>query len=316
MHMLPYTRWAVVLAGGDGRRLRSLARFISGDDRPKQFCHVFGTQSLLQDTLARLSTTVASAATLCVVTRDHQCYYGPELATLEARRIVEQPESRGTAAAVAYALRRIEGAAAQPGVVGFFPSDHYFARPLAMQHAVAEAYSAALRHPHHVFLVGAEATDPEVDYGWIEPGSPLTTSVAGITRIEHVHHVQRFWEKPSLDVARALLGRRCLWNTFIVIGHAHAFDGVFEETQPALWSHFAPLGRPDLGAAEASLAREIYRDAPVVDFSRDVLQRVSDRLAVVPLANAGWTDLGRPGRVMTALKDTSAVTPAVQQRAG
>ena len=70
--MLPYTRWAVVLAGGDGRRLQSLARLLSGDDRPKQFCHVFGAQSLLQDTLARLSTTVASPATLCVVTRNHQ----------------------------------------------------------------------------------------------------------------------------------------------------------------------------------------------------------------------------------------------------
>ena len=310
--MLPYTRWAVVLAGGDGRRLQSLARLISGDDRPKQFCHVFGTRSLLQDTLARLSGTVARPATLCVVRRDHECYYRSELAAFEERQIVEQSESRGTAAAIAYALRRIESVAAQPGVVGFFPSDHYFAHPLAMQHAVAETYSAALRHPHHVFLVGAEATAPEVDYGWIEPGSPLTTSVAGITRSEHVHCVERFWEKPSADVARALLGRRCLWNTFIVIGHAHAFEGVFEQTQPALWSRLAPLARPGLGAAEASLARELYRDAPMVDFSRDVLRRVSDRLAVAPLTNAGWTDLGRSARVMHALRHTRQVSASVQ----
>jgi mannose-1-phosphate guanylyltransferase len=313
MRMLPYTRWAVVLAGGDGRRLRSLARLIAGDDRPKQFCHVFGTQSLLQDTLARLSANIASPATLCVVTRDHQCYYRSDLAALEERQIVEQPESRGTAAAVAYALRRIESTAAQPGVVGLFPSDHHFAQPLPMQHAVAEAYSAALRHPHHLFLVGAEATSPEVDYGWIEPGAPLTTSVAGITWFERVHRVQRFWEKPNLDVARALLGRRCLWNTFIVIGHAHAFDGVFEHAQPELWSHFAPLGRPDLGAAEAALAGEIYRDAPVVDFSRDVLQRAAERLAVVPLPNAGWTDLGRPARVMHVLRDVRTASASLQR---
>jgi hypothetical protein len=30
--------WAVILAGGDGVRLRSLTRGITGDDRPKQFC--------------------------------------------------------------------------------------------------------------------------------------------------------------------------------------------------------------------------------------------------------------------------------------
>ena len=30
-------RWAVILAGGDGTRLQSMTRTITGDDRPKQF---------------------------------------------------------------------------------------------------------------------------------------------------------------------------------------------------------------------------------------------------------------------------------------
>jgi hypothetical protein len=30
--------WAVILAGGDGTRLSSFTRLITGDDRPKQFC--------------------------------------------------------------------------------------------------------------------------------------------------------------------------------------------------------------------------------------------------------------------------------------
>jgi hypothetical protein len=31
-------RWAVILASGDGTRLRSFTRSITGDERPKQFC--------------------------------------------------------------------------------------------------------------------------------------------------------------------------------------------------------------------------------------------------------------------------------------
>src|SRR5436190_325794 len=38
---------AVVLAGGDGTRLRSLTRQLAGDDRPKQFCHLLGAETLL-----------------------------------------------------------------------------------------------------------------------------------------------------------------------------------------------------------------------------------------------------------------------------
>jgi hypothetical protein len=30
--------WALILAGGDGTRLRALTRQITGDPRPKQFC--------------------------------------------------------------------------------------------------------------------------------------------------------------------------------------------------------------------------------------------------------------------------------------
>jgi len=39
--------WAVILAGGDGTRLKSLTRHIAGDERPKQFCSVLGRATLL-----------------------------------------------------------------------------------------------------------------------------------------------------------------------------------------------------------------------------------------------------------------------------
>lgn len=44
--------WAVILAGGDGTRLKALTRRISGDDRPKQFCRILGHETLLKQTRA------------------------------------------------------------------------------------------------------------------------------------------------------------------------------------------------------------------------------------------------------------------------
>ena len=51
---MPRHFWAVLLAGGDGTRLRDLTVRIAGDDRPKQFCPIIGPESLLRQTRARL----------------------------------------------------------------------------------------------------------------------------------------------------------------------------------------------------------------------------------------------------------------------
>jgi hypothetical protein len=47
------TPWAVILAGGDGTRLRPLTQHLTGDARPKQFCRLFGGQTLLDQTRRR-----------------------------------------------------------------------------------------------------------------------------------------------------------------------------------------------------------------------------------------------------------------------
>ena len=65
-------RWAVVLAGGDGTRLQDLTLKIAGDLRPKQFCSIFGGETLLAQTRARLESLFHVDRELFVVTRSPQ----------------------------------------------------------------------------------------------------------------------------------------------------------------------------------------------------------------------------------------------------
>ena len=55
--------WGVVLAGGEGVRLRALSRRICGDERPKQYVPVLGDRTLLGQTLDRVALEPYSAAT-------------------------------------------------------------------------------------------------------------------------------------------------------------------------------------------------------------------------------------------------------------
>ena len=99
--------WGVILAGGDGVRLRSLTRRITGDERPKQFCPILGHETLLNQTRRRTALTVSPDRTLVVVTRAHERFYTPVLAGPLSSSLVVQPENRGTAPAILYALHRL-----------------------------------------------------------------------------------------------------------------------------------------------------------------------------------------------------------------
>lgn len=78
-------RWGIVLAGGEGTRLRLMTLRIEGDDRPKQFCRVVGGTTLLEQTRRRAALLVPPQRTLIVVTQAHERFYTPLLATAPPR---------------------------------------------------------------------------------------------------------------------------------------------------------------------------------------------------------------------------------------
>lgn len=285
--------WAIILAGGAGRRLQPLTRQLTGDDRPKQYCALFGGSTLLAATRARVGRSIAPHRTLCLVNRAHQQYYRDALADLDPGLLIEQPCDRGTAAAIAYGTARIH-AVDPDAIVGFFPADHHYADPGRLHAALVAAYDAARRHPAFVFLLGAEPDRAETDYGWIEPGEPLSETY---DRDAPAFTVARFWEKPLRPIARILLERRALWNTFVMVGRVDTFRALLLLASPRLARKFDRFDRPAETRTDASVADDIYAAMPSWDFSHDVVTSRPGFFAVIPLAHAGWTDLGRPERV-------------------
>jgi hypothetical protein len=67
--------WALILAGGDGTRLRPLTMQVAGDSRPKQFCPLIDGETLLDRTRRRLDLLVRFDHQTIVVTRTHEPYY-------------------------------------------------------------------------------------------------------------------------------------------------------------------------------------------------------------------------------------------------
>src|SRR5258708_2646763 len=87
-------RWGVILAGGDGVRLRPVTRMVARDGRPKQFCPLLGGKTLLERTRERIARGIARDRTMFVLLKAHETYYPEELADVPSPPMVVHPSHR------------------------------------------------------------------------------------------------------------------------------------------------------------------------------------------------------------------------------
>src|SRR5690242_11518185 len=288
-------RWAVILAGGDGTRLQSMTRAISGDNRPKQFVPVMGRSTLLNQTRHRVALSIEPARTLIVVTQKHRRFYEPLTHEVSPDLLVEQPANRGTAPAILYALLRV-AARSPKALVALFPSDHFFADDEEFMSHIDVAIDAVALQPEAVLLLGITPTAPETEYGWIEPHSSiLANAQRSITR------VRKFWEKPGLSLATSLLERGCLWNSFVMVGRVDALLKMTRAAMPEMYSAFAAIAPTFETANEHKALAALYSHLEDANFSHQVLAVRPEDLMVMRVADVGWSDLGEPNRVLSTL---------------
>ena len=100
--------WAIILAGGDGLRLRSLTQKITGDPRPKQFCALLDGETMLDRTRRRADLLVRPDRQVAVVTNRHREYFGTLEPELAPGCLVVQPDNQGTVAGIVYPVMRIQ----------------------------------------------------------------------------------------------------------------------------------------------------------------------------------------------------------------
>jgi mannose-1-phosphate guanylyltransferase len=293
---------ALILAGGDGTRLRPLTRQISGDERPKQFCRVLSGQTLLEQTLQRSAWLVPPERTLVVVVRAHEPFYAPLLRDHPQECLVVQPQNRGTAPAILYSLLRLS-ALGPPAPVAILPSDHFVSDDNAFMEHVGEAFDAVMARPDRVVLLGVVPTTAEADYGWIEPGEAI-----GAPGALPLYRVEHFWEKPSPSQAHRLWAGGCLWNSFVMVAYPAAFLDLIRRGLPALFDAFTPVQSRLTTSWEDDNLRRLYARLPSTDFSAHALTTRQANLTVLPVRDVGWNDLGEPGRVTATLVQISLLS--------
>jgi mannose-1-phosphate guanylyltransferase len=285
--------WAVVLAGGQGTRLQAFLRQTLGTERPKQFCRIIGTRSMLRHTWDRGARLLDPDRMVTIVTAGQEPYLLDEEHV--PGRVLVQPANKETAPGLLLPLLWI--AQQDPrAVVAIFPADHFVWEEQRFITHVRSAVRAAQRYPDRLVVLGVEADGPDHGYGWMAPGLPCDGGGA------ELYHVRRFWEKPDRQTAARLFASGHFWNTFVLAGHLGVFLHLARSAMPEVFEPLS-LAAAFLGTRyEAEVLASTYRSLRPMNFSRTLLAKRPGDLLMLPARGVYWSDWGDPDRILRTLR--------------
>lgn len=263
----------VILCGGSGTRLWPRSR----TSKPKPFHPLLGNQTLYDEALLRCSNPTIFASPVIVTGQNCLAHAETDLALSLRSKIVVEPQSKNTAAAVALAALRLPA----DSVMLVCPSDHH----IKDCEAFWESAEAAARLASDGWLVcfGIETRTPETRFGYIRRGDRLSTGAFKIAE---------FIEKPSGPRAAVFTASdEFWWNAGIFSFRAGDYLAELERFRPSLAAaarRSVDSGRSDLNKFYPDSEEFAAIEAESLDYA---VMESTDRGAVIPVG-IGWFDLG------------------------
>ena len=288
--------WSIVLAGGEGERIRPLTERWLGSHRPKQYCTFVGTRSLFQHTLDRTDLLTSPDNKVILIGNTHYKEASTQLLGRSAGKLVLQPSNRDTGPGIFLPLTYVR-ARDPEALVAICPSDHFVYPEPRFIEVIWDAAVAAGQLEDRVILLGARPDRPETEYGWIHPGSKIPCDGNSQLRA-----VESFLEKPEFAEAGEALAAGAYWNTFVVVASVRTLWSLGWRCLPEMMPLFECLDRAIGTSGETTVLESIYRVMPSRNFCIDLLQRVPEQVAVLPLTGVLWCDWGRPERITESLR--------------
>lgn len=257
-------KYAIILAGGKGRRLWPVSR----KNLPKQFIDFFGCgRTLLQQTYDRLTKVMPKENILVVTHAAFEDILMEQLPDLPKRNIVLEPINRNTAPATLMALSH--DVIPADGSVIIAPADQLVMNEEKFLEAVNNA-TDYINCYDSILTMGVKPTRPEPGYGYLQMGElvPATPEHPEPT----THKVRSFTEKPDRDFARMFMeSGEFLWNTGIYMAKADYISKQLSDI----------LGYNDLMD---------YSMSPNLSIDMAILEKMPEK--VVMECSFGWADIG------------------------
>jgi len=269
----------VIMAGGAGSRLWPLSRELY----PKQFLTVTGEQSMLQQTLARLSG-IEHQAPLLICNEEHRFIAAEQLRLVgfESSEIILEPVGRNTAPAIALAALQALKIAPnnEEPVLLILAADHLIENTASFHSSVERALPFA--QDNQLVTFGIVPTAPETGYGYIKAGECYGDAFS----------VQEFVEKPDLNVAKSYLASGdYYWNSGMFLFKVSRYIEELKKYRPDILSACEQaMEKTETDMDFIRVSKAEFEQCPSDSIDYAVMEKTSSA-RMVPM-DAGWSDVG------------------------
>ena len=255
---------------------------------PKQFLQLMGEQSLLQETVARISGS-SFAPAIIVSGEEQRSLIERQLAEAPIETILLEPTGRNTAAAAALAALWVQRSG-RDEILLLMPADHVVGDRDAFLKAIESAVPRAEQGA--IVTFGAQPSGPNTQYGYIEAD---TAGGAG----DGSFRIARFHEKPDVvKAAEYVESGRFFWNAGIFLVKASTLLNEMRQFLPA--SLDALTRSVDQGAIDGLFFRpapDEFNHAENISIDHGIMEKTA-RGVVVPV-QMNWSDVGSWDAVWT-----------------
>ena len=275
----------IILSGGSGKRLWPLSR----KQYPKQFLPLVGDNTMLQETILRLSGLDNLADPIIICNADHRFLVAEQCKQIDIKNptIILEPVGRNTAPAIAAAAFQ-SLKSTDDGILLVLSSDHIIQDVEAFHRAINIACKQAKDGKLATF--GIVPTNANTGYGYIKLSKDHSNGA---------FKVEEFIEKPDLKTVESFLEQgNYLWNSGMFMFKATKLieeltihsPNIIKSVKDALKS-----AKKDLDFIRLDKKSFELSPSDSIDYA---LMEKSDNAVVIPL-DAKWKDIG----AWTALYD-------------
>lgn len=282
---------AVILAGGRGTRFWPRSRMRT----PKQLLNIVGSDTMLEQTAARLEPLFPASRQWVVTNSEQAAAVRKQMPHVPASHILAEPVGRNTAAAIGLAAAHLlHGGMGKENdaLMAVLPADHFIAESGKYLKIVRAALHVA-HAPGSLVALGIPPSRPETGFGYIERGSGKGLDAGGVP----VFPVRRFTEKPALPQAKKYVSSgRYYWNAGMFFWRVSTFLGNLEKFLPKTHDALMRLaGEIGTRGYARTLAR-VYPRLENISVDYAILEPATRRPAVPAVfvlpAEVGWSDIG------------------------